>query len=142
MIRRHISLASTVEEAYSRLPTCFRRQLVQAYRLAAVSCSGHPLALIKFAVQLARHCEQTDRIHAQTCANPNCPADEIEDQLMLTLLAIMPRNKKGTLWAQLPNGRVVSVFPSRLGGGYSWCIETTKVSRCFRGSTSPPRTRR
>jgi hypothetical protein len=42
---------------------------------------------------------------------------------LLALLAIMPRNEKGTLWAQLPGGHVVSVFPSRLGGGYSWCID-------------------
>jgi hypothetical protein len=47
---RHISPTLTIGQAHARLPIRFRRQLTQAYRLAAVSYPNRPLALIQFTV--------------------------------------------------------------------------------------------
>jgi hypothetical protein len=78
MIEQTLSL----RETDARLPIRFRRQLAQAYRLAAISYPDDPLALIRFATRLARHVEQSDCVHARTCTDLHCPADEIDDQLM------------------------------------------------------------
>jgi hypothetical protein len=77
-----INHMSSVKQAHDRLPSRFKRQLVQAHALAKVSCPLAPLALIEYAARLQRWLEKVDRIHARTCVEVNCPADDLDDQLM------------------------------------------------------------
>ena len=122
----------SLEQVYANLPIRFRRQLVQAYRLARVSYRERPLELIRFAARMARHIERSDRTHAERCTDPNCPAFDIEDQLqdLRRLLAIRDEpDLSAAIWGVLAIYDDRRTIYSHLGGQDTVAVVKTPAGR-------------